>query len=55
MEWCLDCHRKPQQFVRPPEAVFAMGWEPGNETPSAAELIEAHAIESKTDCSICHH
>ena len=24
MEWCLDCHRHPERYVRPREAVFDM-------------------------------
>ncbi len=37
MEWCLACHRAPEQFVRPRERVFDMDWE----TPVArAELGE---------------
>src|SRR5690349_6832089 len=26
MEWCLDCHRRPERFVRPREEVFNMTW-----------------------------
>ena len=26
MEWCLNCHRHPEEHVRPKEAVFAMDW-----------------------------
>jgi hypothetical protein len=22
MEWCLDCHRSPERYVRPRDAVF---------------------------------
>ncbi len=29
MEWCLECHRAPERFVRPREYVFSMDWEPG--------------------------
>ena len=28
MEWCLDCHRAPERYVRPREAVFHMDWTP---------------------------
>ena len=28
MEWCLDCHRAPEQYLRPREAVFDMNWQP---------------------------
>jgi hypothetical protein len=31
MEWCLDCHRRPEDYVRPREQVFNMAWEPGDE------------------------
>ena len=54
MEWCLDCHRNPGQFVRPRDEVFTMGWKPQQTSPSPEELLIAHAIQSKTDCSVCH-
>jgi hypothetical protein len=69
MGWCLDCHRNPEPHLRPPEAVFAMGWtgqggEPASERSSAPpeewprewprELIEAHGVRQLTDCSTCH-
>ena len=28
MEWCLDCHRNPERYVRPREAVFQMDYQP---------------------------
>jgi hypothetical protein len=28
MQWCLDCHRNPSQYVRPREFVFKMDYEP---------------------------
>ena len=27
MEWCLDCHRNPQDYVRPREAAFLTQWD----------------------------
>lgn len=54
MQWCLDCHRNPEDYVRPREAVYALGWEPDAETPTGEELVKMHAIDSRTDCSICH-
>ena len=69
MGWCLDCHRDPKPHLRPPEAVFAMGWagqdeEAASERALAAprewpgewprELIEAHGVRQLTDCSTCH-
>ena len=26
MEWCLDCHRNPERYVRPREAVFRVDY-----------------------------
>src|SRR5437870_6901086 len=31
MEWCLDCHRHPEQHVRPRDQVFNMRWQPADE------------------------
>ena len=28
MQWCLDCHREPEKYVRPREEVFNMAWAP---------------------------
>lgn len=55
MEWCLECHRNPQQYVRPREEVFSLAWEPGadDEGPSD-KLIEEYHIDPSTDCSTCH-
>src|SRR5213083_578895 len=32
MEWCLECHRRPENFVRPKEKIFDMEWRPRNST-----------------------
>jgi hypothetical protein len=55
MEWCLDCHRHPERFVRPREEVFNMRWEPpGDQHELAATLMKAYDIHPRTDCSTCH-
>ncbi len=28
MEWCLDCHRNPENYVRPRSEVYTMGYKP---------------------------
>ena len=28
MEWCLECHRHPENVVRPKAEIFNMGWRP---------------------------
>jgi hypothetical protein len=38
MKWCLDCHRNPEQYVRPREQVFSMTWTPERADTTQAEL-----------------
>lgn len=56
MKWCIDCHRDPAPHLRPPEAVFAMGWSPpeGQRGALAAELAQFYGVVSRTSCSECH-
>ena len=55
MEWCLDCHRHPERYVRPREEVFNMSWQPPVERPElGTELVRAYKINARTDCSTCH-
>jgi hypothetical protein len=49
MKWCLECHRDPAPRLRPPEAVFLMGWRPDPADPPPAPDVEAHV-----SCSECH-
>jgi hypothetical protein len=30
MEWCLACHRHPENFLRPRDQITTMGWSPDN-------------------------
>jgi len=55
MEWCLDCHRKPERYVRPREEVFNMAWRPSEQQEKLGlRLVKAYHIESLTSCSTCH-
>jgi hypothetical protein len=57
MEWCLDCHRNPEQYLRPREEVFNMAWTaPANQSELGMELVRKYNIrtEQLTDCSVCH-
>jgi hypothetical protein len=55
MEWCLQCHRQPEQFVRPREHVFDMAWNPPpDQREKGRDLVNAYKIERPTDCSTCH-
>ena len=57
MEWCLECHRQPEKFVRPRAEVFNMAWEPPSDQEAQGKyLVEKYQIQTTqlTDCSICH-
>lgn len=55
MEWCLNCHRNPEQYVRPKEQVFSMTWKPeGSQEELGRRLVREYHIESLTSCSTCH-
>jgi hypothetical protein len=55
MEWCLDCHRAPEKYVRPRAAVFEMGYEPaGDQLEVGRRLVKEYQIQSLTSCSTCH-
>ena len=55
MEWCLECHRNPERFVRPREQVFNMDWQPpADQIAFGQELVQQYKIESLTSCSVCH-
>jgi Cytochrome c7 and related cytochrome c len=55
MEWCLNCHRQPEQYVRPRSAVFQMDWvAPPNQLEAGRELVQTYHIRKLTDCYICH-
>lgn len=55
MEWCLECHRQPERFVRPREEVFNMEWTPpANQLELGRKLVAEYNIRKLTDCYTCH-
>jgi hypothetical protein len=57
MAWCLDCHRRPEAYLRPKSDVFATDWHPpANQMEEGRKLLEAYVIDKQhlTDCSVCH-
>jgi hypothetical protein len=55
MEWCLNCHRHPERYVRPMAAVFDMKWEaPHDGGALGRQLVAERGIQSLTSCSTCH-
>jgi hypothetical protein len=55
MEWCLDCHRHPEDYVRPRSEVFTMGYRPTvPQSVLGPQLAMEYNIKSLTSCSTCH-
>jgi hypothetical protein len=55
MEWCLECHRHPEKYVRPKEEVFTMGYQPPeDQIEMGKKLVQEYNIQSLTSCSTCH-
>ena len=55
MGWCLDCHRNPEQHLRPISEVTNMKWKaPENQLEFAAKVIKEKNISPPVDCSGCH-
>jgi hypothetical protein len=55
MEWCLQCHRNPAPNLRPRSEVFNMAWQPPADNPNlGAELMAAHNVHGRQDCTACH-
>lgn len=54
MSWCLDCHRKPEQHLRPLDRITDMDWEPEDQLAVGEEIRSKLNIHPSTDCSTCH-
>jgi len=68
MEWCLDCHRHPQDHIRPRSKVFDLRWAPSDEIDPQTHkpmdqatlgerLVKQYKIPDThflTSCSVCH-
>jgi hypothetical protein len=55
MEWCLDCHRNPEKYVRPRSEVLTMGYTPAvAQATLGPQLVAEYKIQSLTNCSVCH-
>jgi len=57
MGFCLECHRNPEKYIRPPEEVYNLDWE-RPENPDEVEEIEGFVhdwgVNPPQSCSGCH-
>ncbi len=58
MEWCIDCHRQPEKYLRPKDQVFNMAYQaPPDQIALGLKLKQEYHIRSAqelTSCSTCH-
>jgi Cytochrome c7 and related cytochrome c len=54
MEWCLDCHRAPERYLRPREQITNQEWEPVDQLTLGRKLRAEYAVQSRVDCVACH-
>jgi hypothetical protein len=58
MGWCLECHRHPENAMRPPTEVFNLNWKPAGdqrlEGLHLSKQLGVKPVQEITDCTICH-
>ena len=55
MNWCINCHRHPEEYVRPRAEVFTMGYTPPEpQDVIGPQLVAEYQIAGNTSCSTCH-
>ena len=57
MEWCIECHKNPEKFVRPKEQIFNMTYRaPSNQEEIGKQLVADYNIQTQQllNCSVCH-
>ena len=55
MDWCLNCHRNPEKYIRPREEVFNMAYVPKNQAALGPRLVQEYGVKKMTSCSVCHY
>ncbi len=63
MAFCLECHRNPEEFVRPAEHVYDLAWQPAGATEAerhatqiadGTQFVHDWKILPPQSCSGCH-
>jgi hypothetical protein len=52
MEWCLQCHRAPEQYVSLRDTAWR-GWKRGDPN-RGKELVAKYDTQRLTSCTTCH-
>lgn len=57
MGWCLDCHRHPEEHLRPPDQATNFEWQPPhgrNQREYGLTLKDQFGIRAPETCAGCH-
>jgi hypothetical protein len=58
MEWCLDCHRNTEKYIRPRQYVTMMGYKPDEDQETLGRRLQTEYqirdVRTLTSCSTCH-
>jgi len=55
MEWCLECHRQPEKFLRPKSEVYNIAYEtPSDQLELGRRLVKEYDVNPQVTCSTCH-
>jgi hypothetical protein len=55
MRWCLDCHRNPEQYLRPRDQITTMGYVPSEpQEVLGARLVKEYNVQKLETCWTCH-
>jgi len=57
MAFCLECHRNPENFIRPPDEVYNLDWQPESATAQIEQgekFVHDWKVMPPQSCSGCH-
>jgi formate-dependent nitrite reductase cytochrome c552 subunit len=54
MEWCLECHRQPDEKLRPLDRITDMEWAPADPKVEGQAVRAALHVDPPTECTTCH-
>ena len=56
MTFCLDCHRHPENHLRPPDKITDLGWSVDEKTQkqNGEKFKHDWNVQSSQNCSACH-
>lgn len=57
MAFCLECHRQPEKYLRPPEEVYNLAWQPESreaQIEMGKQFVHDWRVNPPESCSGCH-